>query len=167
MSRRSLSVPAATQPAPITSGRCQKGISLIEVIVALVIVSSFGAALFTWAAQTYRTANRAAELMEQMEIERNIIELGHSLNPALRPEGKLETDSYIYEWRSTPTRPPVDHVKHPAGLSPYQVSMYRVSTRVLRRDGGAVVLEQERQLAGFVQARVRPSGPPGFSTPTP
>lgn len=145
--------------------RHMHGISLIEVIVALVVVSSFGAALFTWAGQTYKTANRAVELMGEIELERNVSELVHSINPAKRPEGKLDTDNHIYEWRSTVTRPPVDHVKHPAGLSPYQVSMHKLTVRVLRRSDGALLLEQERKVAGYLQNRVRPSGPPGFSTP--
>lgn len=144
-----------------------RGVSLLEVIVALVVISSFGAALFTWAGQTYRTASRTAELMEQLELERNITELAASINPARNPEGKLQTDEAIYEWRATAVRLPADHVKHPSGLSPYQVGLYKLSIRVLRRADGTLLLEQERQIAGHTQVRVRPSGPPGFSSIAP
>ena len=56
------------------SRRRSRGLSLIEVIVALVVISGFGAALFVWAGQTLQMASRAALVQQQAEIERNITE---------------------------------------------------------------------------------------------
>ncbi|MGM9484155.1 type II secretion system protein [Roseateles sp. NT4] len=142
-----------------------RGIALLEVIVALVIVATFGGALFSWAAQTYRTANRAVELLDEAEIERNLIELSQAINPVLQPQGKLQTELYVYDWQSQPVRPLVDQVRHPMGLSPYQVAIYKVNLRVLRRADQAQVLQRELQVAGYRAARARPSGIFGTNSP--
>lgn len=142
-----------------------RGIALLEVIVALVIVATFGAALFSWAGQTYRTANRAVELLDEAEIERNLVEISQAINPARQPQGSLQTELYVYDWQSQPVRPPVDQIKHPTGVSPYQVALYKVSLRVMRRTDQSLVLQRELQVAGHLQARARSAGPPGFGSP--
>lgn len=153
-------IAATTLGGPaLRSRRQQAGVSLLEVIVALVIVASFGAALFSWAGQTYKTASRAVEISEEVELERNLIELAQSINPASRADGKLETETHIYEWHATMLRPLANHAKHPAGISPYQVALYRMSIRVSVRASGTVVLERERQIAGFVGGGRRASLP--------
>lgn len=141
------------------------GVALLEVIVALVIVSTFGAALFTWSAQTYRAASRAVDLLEAAELERNALELSQALNPARMPHGKLQTEACIYEWSSQLVRPATDHVKHPAGVSPYQVGLYKVSVKVFRRSDPSVAMQRDYQAAGHSQVRVRPSGMPGSVAP--
>ncbi|HEY1128885.1 MAG TPA: type II secretion system protein [Roseateles sp.] len=141
----------------------RRGIALLEVIVALVIVATFGAALFSWAGQTYRTANRAVELLDEAEIERNLIELSQAINPARQPQGKLQTELYVYDWQSQALRPPVNQIRHPMGLSPYQVGLYKVSLRVLRRADQALVLQRDLQLAGHLQTRAQPTGPFGLN----
>jgi|GEM_PF-869353 len=147
----------------MNQGPPPRGIALLEVIVALVIVATFGAALFSWAGQTYRTANRAVELLDEAEIERNLIELSQAINPARQPQGKLQTELYVYDWQSQPLRPAVDQVRHPMGISPYQVGLYKLSLRVLRRADQSLVLQRDLQVAGHLQARMRSSGPFGFN----
>ncbi|KQW42089.1 MULTISPECIES: type II secretion system protein [unclassified Roseateles] len=142
-----------------------RGIALLEVIVALVIVATFGAGLFSWAGQTYRTANRAVELLDEAEIERNLIELSQAINPANQPQGKLQTELYVYDWQSEPLRPLVDQVRHPMGMSPYQVALYKVNLRVLRRADEVIVLQRDLQVAGHRAARARPSGIFGANPP--
>lgn len=154
----------------MTHVRLQRGISLIEVIVALVVISGFGAALFVWAGQTLQTASRAQEVLREVELENNITEFANSLNPAQREQGRLDLGNHVYEWSAKVLREPVDHVRHPQGISPYQVGLYTVRIKVSDRDGAKLLASADRTVAGYKQVRVRPSGPPGFSsivTPTP
>ncbi|WP_269631611.1 type II secretion system protein [Pelomonas sp. BJYL3] len=143
----------------------QRGISLIEVIVALVVISGFGAALFVWAGQTLKTASRAMAVLDEIALESNITEFAVSLNPAVAGQGRMDLGSQVYEWSSKLERDPADHVRHPAGISPYQVSVYAVKVRVLDKQSGRLLGQGERRVAGYKQVRVRPSGPPGFNTP--
>lgn len=142
--------------------RRQLGLSLLEVIVALVVLSSFGAALFVWAGQTLQMANRAQTIQQEAELERNITEHALSINPAAQGEGELETPTYSYRWKAIPLLGPAEHVKHPLGLSPYQVTLYRLDYSVTDVASGRVVLTSMREVTGFAQVRPRSSGPPGF-----
>lgn len=145
------------------SRRHSRGLSLIEVIVALVVISGFGAALFVWAGQTLQMASRAALVQQQAELERNITELAFSLNPVERPTGELITATHRYAWRATATQGPSDQTRHPTGIGPYQVALYSVRFNVTDLESPDAPLLSERIVAGYAQVRPRQSGPPGFS----
>jgi len=141
--------------------------ALIEVIVALVVISGFGAALFVWAGQTLQMASRAAQVQQRAELERNVTELAFSLNPMERPIGELLTATHRYQWRATATQGPSDAARHPVGISPYQVALYNVRFAVTDLAAPDRPLVSERVVAGFRQVRPRQSGPPGFSDAAP
>jgi len=143
--------------------RAVRGISLIEVIVALVVISGFGSALFVWAGQTLQTASRAAQLQQQVELERNVTELAASLNPALRPSGELRTTTHRYAWTSTPSKGPADQLRAFYGVSPWQVGVWSVRFTVTDLSGTEAARVSERQVAGYVAVRPRSAGPPGFA----
>jgi prepilin-type N-terminal cleavage/methylation domain-containing protein len=143
--------------------RAAQGFSLIEVIVALVVISGFGAALFVWAGQTLQTASRAAQVQQEVEIERNITELAFSLNPATRPSGELKTATHRYQWTSTPAKPLTDQPRAFFGSSPWQVGVWMVRFTVTDLEDAQSRIVSDRRVAGYVQARPRQSGPPGFA----
>lgn len=146
-----------------TKRRRSQGLSLIEVIVALVVISGFGAALFVWAGQTLQIASRAALVQQQAELERNITELAFSLNPAERPTGEMITATHRYRWSALPTRGPVDQARHPIGIGPFTVALYTVRFSVVDLAAPEKPLLSERLVAGHRLVRPRQSGPPGFS----
>ena len=144
-----------------------RGLSLIEVIVALVVISGFGAALFVWAGQTLQMVSRAAAVQQQAELERNITELAFSLNPVERPSGELLTATHRYQWRATVSRGPTDQTRHPTGISPYEVALYSVRFTVSDLAAPEAPLVSERSVAGYRQVRSIQTGPPGFTTARP
>ena len=151
------------QPQSRLSRGSAQGLSLIEVIVALVVISSFGATLFVWAGQTLQIASRAAIVQQQAELERNVTELAFSLNPSERPSGDMLTATHRYLWLALPVRGPVDQTRHPAGIGPYEVALYNVRFSVTDLAAPEPPLVSERWVAGFRLIRPRLSGPPGFS----
>jgi len=94
------------------NGRHQ-GLSLIEVIVALVVISASVRRCSCGPGRRCRSP-RARPGQQQAELERNITELALSLNPAERPTGELLTATHRYQWRANPMRGPVDQVRQPA-----------------------------------------------------
>lgn len=144
-----------------------RGLSLIEVIVALVVISGFGAALFVWAGQTLQMVSRAAALQQQTELERNITELASSLNPAERPSGEVRSATHRYQWRTNVSRGPTDQTRHPIGISPYEVALYSVRFTVTDLAAPATPLLSDRVVAGYRQVRSSQTGMPGFSSPRP
>lgn len=147
----------------MTRLRAVRGLSLIEVIVALVVISGFGGALFVWAGQTLQMASRAMLVQQQVEIERNVTELAFALNPADRPTGEQLTATHRYRWGSTLTRGPTDQLRYFSGVGPHQVSLYRVRFTVTDLAEPDTPLISERVVAGYREVRPRQSGPPGFS----
>ena len=143
-----------------------RGLSLLEVIVALVIISAFGAALFVWAGQTLQTASRAARLQQEAELERNVTEIAYSLNPALRPSGELLTPTHRYQWQAQVERSLSDQPRAMYGISPWQVGLYRVRFTITDLSAPAEPQVSERRVAGYRQVRTRQTGPPGFTLPT-
>lgn len=144
-----------------------RGLSLLEVIVALVVISGFGAALFVWAGQTLQTASRAALVQQEAELERNVTEIAYSLNPALRPSGELLTPTHRYQWRAVVTQGPSDQVRLMFGISPWQVALFNVRFTVTDLAAPESPLISERTVAGYRQVRPRNTGPPGFTAPLP
>ncbi len=140
---------------------------MIEVIVALVVISGFGAALFVWSGQTLQMTSRAALIQQQVELERNITELAFSLNPGERPIGELLTATHRYRWRADATQGPSDQARHPVGIGPYQVALYSVRFTVIDLAAPDSPLSSERVMAGYKQVRPRQSGPPGFDAARP
>jgi prepilin-type N-terminal cleavage/methylation domain-containing protein len=156
--------------AAAVAPRRQRGLSLLEVLVALVILTGFGAALFTWAGQTLQSANRAIAMQRETELANNITELATSLNPALQPDGELETATHRYRWTAVPLRGPVDQVRHPAGDSPFQVALFKVSFTVTDLADGRAAAVGERTVAGHRLVRPVPSsglfgGAPALTPP--
>lgn len=151
----------------MTGLRAMRGLSLIEVIVALVVISGFGAALFVWSGQTLQMTSRAALVQQQVELERNITELAFSLNPGERPIGELLTATHRYQWRANATQGPSDQARHPVGIGPYQVALYSVRFTVTDLAAPDAPLSSERVIAGYKQVRPRQSGPPGFDAARP
>ena len=145
----------------------QRGISLIEVIVALVVISGFGAALFVWAGQTLKTASRAMVVLDEIALDSNITEFAASLNPARLPQGRVHLGIQTYEWSSKLLRDTADHVRHPVGISPFAVSTYTVKVKVLDSGSGQLLREGERVVAGYQQVRQRPTVLPGFDDSAP
>lgn len=129
------------------------GVALLEVVVALVVLAGFGAALFSWSAQTSRAAAQAVEAQRQLELRHNIDELAASLNPSLRPTGRLATATHVFEWTSTVSQGPADQLRRFGGTSPYEVALYVVEIRASSDRPGEPVVSERRTVAGFKQVR--------------
>ena len=145
--------------------RAARGFSLIEVIVALVVISGFGAALFVWAGQTQQSAARAVQAPQRVELEHNVTELAAGINPGTHPSGEWRSATHLYRWTSEPLRGPLDQVRTFAGVGPYQVALYRLRFAVTAADDPTAVLHLEREVAGYRQVRPRSNAPPGLGVP--
>jgi prepilin-type N-terminal cleavage/methylation domain-containing protein len=142
-----------------------RGLSLIEVIVALVVISGFGAALFVWAGQTLQVATRAAVVQRQAEVARNVTELAFALNPIERPTGEQITPTHRYQWTATATQGPADQRQLLFGLGPYQAALYRVRFTVTELGSAEPPGVSERLVAGYRQVRPIVASLPGLTLP--
>lgn len=156
-------------------GHRQRGLTMIEVLAAMVIFSLGAVVLFGWISQTADRLVRLNTEQKQLFAELLALEYVRTLNPMERPAGEQALAGARLRWRATPvgTEAPA---RTPAGAEGvYAVQLYRTALRV-ESDGGTTS-EQVVLLAGWRQTRPISSGglfdpqnppaTPNPATPTP
>lgn len=104
--------------------RKQQGFTLLEAIVAMVLIATTGMALFSWINSNIITLNRIHETNERSEATQNILEYMDSINPMLKPEGNAALGSYTIRWKAKPTTLVQDGSAYPLGTSLFQFALY-------------------------------------------
>jgi general secretion pathway protein I len=115
--------------------RKQHGFTLIEAIVALVLIGTTGMALFSWINSNIITLNRVQEVNAMNSTTINALEFMGTVNPAASPTGQVNLGSYRLEWNSTAATPPRDGTGYPFGIGLHQLAMYQTRVTVNKADG--------------------------------
>ncbi len=115
---------------PGSSGR-RRGVALLEVIVALTLLSGTGLALFAWINQSLESASRVARVDSEARQKLNALALLESVNPALESAGERELAGCRIEWRAQSLLPLRRNATFVAGAEgPWWVGLYKVSVSV-------------------------------------
>lgn len=115
--------------------RKQLGFTLIEAIVALVLIGTTGMALFGWINTNIITLNRVQETNAENAATINALEYMHSINPMISPEGQANLGSYRLSWKAEAATEPRDGANYPFGIGLYQLDMYQTKVTVQKADG--------------------------------
>ncbi|MEI6599792.1 MAG: prepilin-type N-terminal cleavage/methylation domain-containing protein [Comamonadaceae bacterium] len=116
-------------------GRFQTGFTLIEAIVALVLMATTGMALFSWINSNIMTLSRVQASNAEDAATANAVEYMRTVNPTLTPEGKTTLGAYRMVWKAEPLTDLRDGASYPFGLSLYQIGMYQTQVAVQTQDG--------------------------------
>lgn len=119
----------------IRRGRKQRGFTLIEAIVALVLIGTTGMALFGWINTNIITLNRVQETNAENAATINALEYMNSINPMVSPEGQVNLGSCHLSWKAEATTEPRDGAGYPYGISLYQLGMYQTKITIRKPDG--------------------------------
>lgn len=130
----------------------QRGFTLIEAIVALVLISSTGMALFAWINSNIITLNRVQEQNAENAAAQNALEYIRIINPMKSPQGQAKLGTYNLTWQATPLLEPRDGTGYPTGNSLYQLALYQTKVDVKKSDG-AHWFSFEVQQVGYQQIR--------------
>jgi general secretion pathway protein I len=114
--------------------RKQRGFTLIEAIVSLVLIATTGMALFSWINGNIITLNRVQEINAENAATVNAVEYMNSINPMLTPEGKINLGSCRLSWKTEAGAELRDGVGYPFGTSLYKLSMYQTKVTVQKPD---------------------------------
>lgn len=115
----------------------QSGFTLLEAVVAMVLISGAGAALYSWINTELGSVARLQQSNARAEAIVNVLELMHTVNPMLTPEGTVSFAAYRLTWKATEVAPVQDGVSYPTGVSLYQLALYDTLVRVGNPDGSA------------------------------
>lgn len=109
-----------------------QGFSLLEAIVAIVLLSSTGIALYSWINSSLMSVNRVRDVMEQQQIVRETLPYIEIINPMIAGTGRQHLGQYELQWDAKLVEDIRDGVEFPDGVSVYQLGLYRVDVKVLR-----------------------------------
>lgn len=132
-----------------------RGFTLIEVVVALMILATSGLMLFAWINQNLETASRLrdAQARAQLQIE-GVSWLG-LVNPVAEPRGERRQGDLHLTWTATLVEPPRNEFSFGESLMPrWELSLYRVQASLRRGDSGPSV-QWEQLLTGWRRATYR------------
>lgn len=113
----------------------QHGFTLIEAIVALVLIATTGMALFSWINSNITTLSRVQEINAESAATINAVEYMNNINPMTTPEGKASLGSCSLSWQTVAETEPRDGASYPFGISLYQLAMYQTKVTVQKLDG--------------------------------
>ena len=130
----------------------QTGFTLLEAIVALVLISSAGLALFSWINGNVMALSRIHDVNVRSEATANILEYMDRVNPMLTPEGEAPLGAYSIKWRSQATTNITEGVGYPRGQSLYQMALYSTTVSV-RSPGDQAWFELKLQQVGYKRVR--------------
>jgi general secretion pathway protein I len=133
--------------------RTQQGFTLIEAIVAMVLVATTGMALFSWINSNLITLNRVQEANAESAATSNVVDYLSTVNPMITPEGEAKLGDYQVRWKATISDEPRDGAGYPYGTSLYQLALYQTQVQVQKPDGQAW-FDFTLQQVGYKQVRI-------------
>jgi prepilin-type N-terminal cleavage/methylation domain-containing protein len=103
------------------------GFTLLETIVALVILSAVVSAFFELVSTAYRAADRAEAAALAFDHRSNALELATTINPMTSPQGTFDLGPYRIQWVSRLIEPAQQSSAFPTGKGDFVVALYRVT----------------------------------------
>lgn len=110
------------------------GFTLLEAIVAMVLIGGAGMALFSWINSSIVALRRVEDANARNEAAANIIEYMQAVNPMLKPEGTADFGSYQIQWKSDPLTDKADNVSNPQGIGMFELGLYKTSIAAVKAD---------------------------------
>ncbi len=137
---------------PQPRAKRQAGFTLLEAIVALVLIGSAGMALFGWINNNILALGRIHDINARSEATVNILEYMDRVNPMLTPEGGAPLGAYAIKWQASPISNIAEGANYPRGISLYQMALYSTVVSV-KSTGGEAWFELTLQQVGYKKVR--------------
>ncbi len=131
----------------------ERGFSLLEAVVAMVILASTGWALLAWINASITSLARIEDANGRSQAAANALEYMQTVNPMARPQGRVQLGSLSVAWTARPLTPVLDGSGFPRGPSLYQLAMYETAVRAFRGDEPSPSVEFRMKQVGYRQVR--------------
>lgn len=102
----------------------QRGFTLLEAIVALVLMASTGIALLNWINTNLITLSRVQQVQQRHEAIRNALAFMETINPSEKPTGEEVVGVYQFRWQARPVESPKEGRTPLGSISLFQVALY-------------------------------------------
>ncbi len=132
----------------------QAGFTLLEAIVALVLIGSAGMALFSWINGNFMSLSRIRDANARSEATVNILEYMERVNPMLTPQGSAPLGAYSIRWNASLASRITEGSNYPRGMGLYQLALYSTVVSVTSA-GGQAWFELQLQQVGYKKVRTQ------------
>ncbi|MCK5878091.1 MAG: prepilin-type N-terminal cleavage/methylation domain-containing protein [Candidatus Marithrix sp.] len=105
----------------------QNGFTLLEAIVALVLITSTGMALLNWISTNLNTLQHVQAAQQRNDATRNAVAFIETVNPLEQPHGETTIGEYNLAWESK-------EVELLGNTTMYQVGLYDMNIVVSLED---------------------------------
>jgi general secretion pathway protein I len=129
----------------------QRGFTLLEAIVALVLLASTGIALLSWINTNLTSLQRVQQAQQRQQAIQNALVFMETINPLEKPQGKETIGIYQIDWNATAIELPKDGVTSIGGISLFQIGLYETKVKVtVKKD---LLAQFTLRQAGYKQVR--------------
>jgi len=129
----------------------QRGFTLLETIIALVLISSVGMALLSWVNSNIINLQQVRGAQAKNQVIRNTLAFIDTVNPSLSPQGEHVLNQYLIRWQSSLVDGPKDGVNAEGRLGYFQLALYDTSVEILKDE--QIVAQFSLRLTGYQQVR--------------
>ena len=105
----------------------EAGFTLIETIVALVVLSAALMAFYGFLSSSVNAARRAALAIVAVDRRQNALELARVINPMETPDGVFDLGSYRIRWTSALLEGPRQSGRYPSGTGVFKLALYHLT----------------------------------------
>lgn len=114
-------------PLPGKEWKGSEAFTLIETIVALVILSSAVIVFYNFLSTALNSADRVQAASIAYDRHLNALELATSLNPMDFPQGVLDLGTYHIQWASQLLGNVRQSSRYPTGRGVFKIALYRIT----------------------------------------
>ncbi len=115
--------------------RSQRGFSLLEAIVALVVFSGVGVSLYALLNTNMIQMHRAKDAAHQESAVYRAFDYLHAINPRMQPQGQADIGGgYLVKWDAELMEPARQSQGTQGGKGLYEVGLYEVDLDLMRTD---------------------------------
>ena len=117
------------------------GFSLLEAIVALLLVTMVSMASFSWVNNLLFSVEKLETNAQRNLVKRNVSEFLSGINVMSMPNGEQRLGGMLVSWQAQLMEPIQKGKTINGGTSPFELGLYRVEVRVDSKEGERVTFE--------------------------
>jgi general secretion pathway protein I len=127
------------------------GVSLLETLAALVILSAGAAVMLTWFSQNATALGRLKDAEAAQLARLTALDYMRTINPVDRPQGEIILDKYRIEWSSRKIADTVRALNGLGSAGRYEISLYDLELKISNSDlnGNPLVEKITVSAAGY------------------
>lgn len=127
----------------------EQGISLLEVLAALVILSLGATVTLSWFSQSMSTMKNIKDQENILLVQIDVIESLRGVNPVTQPEGEFKLKEYHIRWSSSVKKPMQTMRGNQGGIGLYEVGVFNVVVNIYSIENNIKLYSFNVDLPGY------------------